>query len=157
MLPLPWCTWHLTSVLCTDAGHVQAYMLGRLRQSKAFPVGTTASTHGTNILPEMIAGPMPVLAPPDTVDMQTVKVLIAESEKLGLLCEPYSNKRVGRADKSDGTDPVQTASRVEAPPENVRLTATEHKQVLTRKAGKQTKSRYQELLHIAMNRQKERA
>lgn len=130
---------------------MQAYMLERLRQAKVFPVDAPA----TDLVPDtMAAGPMPVLAALDNKDMQAVKELVAECEPLGLLCKPSNNDCLSTANMLESTEPAQTASKVEMMPDNKRLTATEQKQILMRKAGKHTKSRYQLLLHVALNRRK---
>lgn len=132
-------------------------MLKRLRQAKAFPVDAPATDLGIETLPDMVVGAVPMPAAPDNGGMQTVKELIAECAPLGLLCKPSNNDCLSTANMLESIDPAQTASKVEMTPDNKRLTATEQKQILMRKAGKHTKSRYQLLLHVALNRRKETA
>lgn len=130
-------------------------MLERLRQARVWPEASPPTESVGGILPGMVVGPMPMLVSPDTADLQTVKELVEESEKLGLLCHPRSNDAV-----VEGADSVnvggcdQTASKVQKAQGWARLTADERKQLLLHKAGKHTKSRYELLLHVALNRRK---
>lgn len=129
-------------------------MLERLRQARVWPEASPPTDPAGGMLPGMVVGPMPMLVSPDTADLQTVKDLVEESEKLGLLCRPSSSGIV------EGTDTVsvggcdQTASKVQNAQGWARLTANERKQLLLHKAGKHTKSRYELLLHVALNRRK---
>lgn len=129
-------------------------MLERLRQAKVWPESSLPTDCVTDTLPEMVVGPMPVLVSPDTADMQTVKELVQESEMLRLLSEPHSNGTVEGADTVQGVDQDQSASKVHKSEGFARLTANEKKQLLLHKAGKHTKSRYELLLHVALNRRK---
>ena len=129
-------------------------MLERLRQALVLPSKTGSVNPVADSLPEMVVGPLPLLSSSDTADMQIVKELIEEGKLLGLLCEPRRNGFVEGADALDGVDLDQTDNKIQTPQDRVRLTAEEQRQVLLHKAGKRTKSRYELLLHIAMNRQK---
>lgn len=129
-------------------------MLERLRQAKVWPEGSLATDPVSDTLPELVVGPLPVLVSPDTADMQTVKELVEESEMSGLLSQPHSNGIVDGADTLKGADQDQTASKVHKSQGLARLTANEQKQLLLHKAGKHTKSRYELLLHVALNRRK---
>lgn len=132
----------------------QAYLLERLRQAKVWPEGSLPTDLVADTLPEMVVGPLPALVSPDTSDMQTVQELVDESEVSGLLSEPHSSGIVEGADILSGVDPDQTASKIHRSQALARLSAKERKQLLMQKAGKNTKSRYELLLHVALNRRK---
>ena len=127
-------------------------MLERLRQAKVWPEGSPSTDPVSDTLPEMVVGPMP--ASPDAADMQTVRELVEESEMLGLLSEPHSDGIADGADALKCVDQRQPESQVDKSQDFARLTANEQRQLLMHQAGKHTKSRYELLLHVAMNRRK---
>ena len=129
-------------------------MLQRLRQTRVWPEASPPTEPAGAMLPGMVVGPMPLLVSPDTADLQTVKELVEESERLGLLCHPRSSGMVEGADTLNVGDVDQSASKVQKAQGWARLTANERKQLLLHKAGKHTKSRYELLLHVALNRRK---